>query len=353
MPRAKVVKVAKPKVAKESKVEEKPQIEAQTDERSIQKAESSNSAIDPNAQFDKLDAAVVMDQLTESFSTDQIALILSVLKTKPDEISIQESRSNRVVDSGEFWKRQYKSQCIVKTEMETQIGILEKRLSRYQMPAQRTPIDGSDEGEVPTGPDPGPSEPRVGQPLGHPREKRKISAVDTIPDESNWMGTDVLALEYSQDHVMIVSYLYQISDDRRSLRVNPTPAICRKLLKLSWKALSDCIVKYTNFKGATNHSKETKCLMFLANKIIESFKSCVEISIKHYRTIAGIELLMKSNITYSLCSFFDKGLTELHNLCAGSDEVMTIGFITNLLIGILRSINWRRMSYISKSSKES
>ncbi|CAD6444238.1 4fb496d4-a1b2-4060-b885-375b5abc4400-CDS [Sclerotinia trifoliorum] len=209
----------------------------------------------------------------------------------------EESRSNGVVDSGEFWERQYKRQCI---------------------DAQTTLIDGSVEVEVPAGPDPAPSEPRLVQPLDHPTEKRKISEVDTIPDENNWMGTDVLSLKYSQDHVMIVSYLYRISEDRQSLQLNPTPDTCRKLLELSWKALSNCIFRYTDIKGANYHSNETKCLMFLANKII------------------GTAIL-----THSLCSFFHQGLTDLLNLCAGSDEVMMIGFITKLFIGIVRSIDWQ------------
>lgn len=302
-----------------------------------------------------------MDQLTETFSTDQIALILSVLKKKPDEISIQdylnefphsikagESRINGVVDFGVFWERQYKRQCIVKNEMETQIGILKERLSFYQVDAQRIATDSSNENEVPNGLYPGPSDSRVVQTLDNPSEKRKISEVDTIPDDNNWMGTDVLSLEYSQNHVMIVSYLYQISEDRRFLQLNPTPAKCRELLELSWKALSYYIARYTDSKGAKYHSKETKYLMFLANKIIESIKTCVEISVEQYGTIAGREFLIETILTYSLCSFFNEGLTELQNLCAGSDEVTMIGFITKLLIGILRSIDWRSNNGLHK-----
>ncbi|KAF7865417.1 hypothetical protein EAF04_006393 [Stromatinia cepivora] len=182
--------------------------------------------------------------------------------------------------------------------METQIGIPEERI----LSAQRTSTDGSDDDEIPSRPNPGPSKPQIGQPSNHPR-KRRINTLDTIPDENDYMGTDVLSLEYNQNHMIFFSYLtnhsaiHRISDDHRSLQVNPTPILCRKLLELSWKALSDCVVKYAHVKEASNHSKETKCLMCLGNKIIEGFKSCVEISIEHYRTIAGRELLMKSNIT--------------------------------------------------------
>ncbi|EDO01014.1 predicted protein [Sclerotinia sclerotiorum 1980 UF-70] len=257
----------------------------------------------------------------------------------PHSIKAGESRINGVVDFGVFWERQYKRQCIVKNEMETQIGILKERLSFYQVDAQRIATDSSNENEVPNGLYPGPSDSRVVQTLDNPSEKRKISEVDTIPDDNNWMGTDVLSLEYSQNH---------ISEDRRFLQLNPTPAKCRELLELSWKALSYYIARYTDSKGAKYHSKETKYLMFLANKIIESIKTCVEISVEQYGTIAGREFLIETILTYSLCSFFNEGLTELQNLCVGSDEVTMIGFITKLLIGILRSIDWRSNNGLHK-----
>lgn len=73
----------------------KPKVEGQTSRKSIQKLDGVHSAIehnapiDPGTQFDKEEEAFVMRQLSAIFCHGQIALILSILKTKPDEVSIQ------------------------------------------------------------------------------------------------------------------------------------------------------------------------------------------------------------------------------------------------------------------------
>lgn len=146
-----------------------------------------------------------------------------------------------------------------------------------------------------------------------------------------------------------ISAVYRITENHRSLYAQPpTPILCRKLIELAWKGLSDCILKYADVKEANKHRKEVKCLTYLINEIIVCHQTCIEVSTDHYTTIAGRELLRSSNIIFSLCSFFDKSLRELHNLCVGNAEPLIIGLITNLLTGILRQIDWQQKNELHK-----
>lgn len=104
------------------------------------------------------------------------------------------------------------------------------------------------------------------------------------------------------------------------------------------------------------------------SEIVECHKSCVEVSTEHYKTIAGRELVRKSNIVHSLCSFFDKTLNEMDmcitktkllirpgnsisdrvEISAGNDEPMMVRFVANLIINILRKINWKKENDLHK-----
>lgn len=114
------------------------------------------------------------------------------LKEFLQSIKLEESRSNRIVDSGEYWKRQFESQCAIINEQQIHIGILEQEISRYGVAPQRVPTEGSKEDEIPS----------------HVRPKHitRIPTLNTIPDENDEMGTDALALAYIDDHMMIASY---------------------------------------------------------------------------------------------------------------------------------------------------
>ncbi|TGO63431.1 hypothetical protein BCON_0013g00770 [Botryotinia convoluta] len=377
MPAAKKAKVLK------LNGEEKPKVDVTKGNISTQKAQGTSSIIEPNVQIDVSAAPPVVHQLIRCFSEEQIALVLSILKAKPDAISIkdylnefresiklEESRSNRTVDSGEFWKRQFESQCVLTDELQTRIGALQKRLQRCRMPSMRSSSEDFEEEEIPSIAQRS-SEPHKDQPLepAKKKERKRYESLDTIPNEDDEMGTDALALAYNHDHTMVATYLYRINQIRRSLHADSAPSSCRKLIELSWKAISNCLPKYIDVKETNYHTKDIKCLAHLMSEIVECHKSCVEISTEHYKTIAGRELVRKSNIIYSLCSFFDKTLNEMHRLCitkaklpihsgnstsdpvkasVGNGEPMMICFVANLLIGILRNINWQQNNDLHK-----
>ncbi|KAF7959711.1 hypothetical protein EAE96_001322 [Botrytis aclada] len=365
--------------------DEKPKVDVSKGNKSTPKVQDSISAIEPNIQTDVSAAPPVVHPLIRCFSEEQIALVLSILKAKPDEISIkdylnefresiklEESRSNRIVDSGEFWKRQFENQCVLADELQSRIGSLQKRLQRCRMPSMRSSSECSDDDEEDNSYiAQRSSESQNNQPLEPAKRKKRkrYESLDTISNEDDEMGTDALALAYNHDHMMVATYLYTINKIRRSLQAESAPSSCRKLIELSLKAITDCLPKYIDVKEANYHTKDIKCLAHLMSEIVECHKSCVEVSSEHYKTIAGRELVRKSNIVYSLCSFFDKALKEMHRLCitkaklpirsgnstsdsvevsVGDGEPMMIRFVANLLIGILRNINWQQRNDLHK-----
>ncbi|TGO29744.1 hypothetical protein BPAE_0011g00150 [Botrytis paeoniae] len=343
MPAAKKAKVLK------LNGEEKPKVGVPKGNKSAQKTRDASSAIEPNAQIDVPAALPVVYQLLQSFSEEQIALVLSILKAKPDGISVkdhlnefresiilEESRSNRMIDSGEYWKRQFESQYVRTHELQTRIGSLQKRLQRCHMPSIRSSSEDAEEEEIPSIAQRS-SESHKDQPLEPAKKKKrkKYESLDTIPNEDDEMGTDAFAMEYNHDHIMVATYLYEINKLRRSLHAESAITSCPHLM----------------------------------SAIVECHKSCVEVSTEHYQTIAGRELVRKSNIIYSLCSFFDKTLNEIHRLCitkarlpirsgsstsdrveisADNDEPMMVHFVANLMIGILRKINWQQNNDLHK-----
>ncbi|TGO86280.1 hypothetical protein BPOR_0317g00090 [Botrytis porri] len=377
MPTAKKAKVSK------SNGEEKPKVDVPKGSKLAQKTPDASSAIEPDVQIDVSTPPPVLHQLLQCFSEEQIALVLSILKAKPDEISIkdylnelresiknEESRSNRIVDSGEFWKRQFESERVLTEKLQTRVGSLQKRLQRCRTPYMRSSFADSEEEEIPNIA-PRSSESHEVQTLEPAKQKkrRRYESLDTIPNEDDEMGTDSLALGYDHDSMMVTTYLYEITKFRRSLHDESAITPCRKLIELSWKAISDCLPKYIDVRETNYHTKVIKCLAHLMSEIVECHKSCVEVSTEHYKTIVGRELVRKSNVIYSLCSFFDKTLSEMHRLCSakaklpirsgdsksdpvkvsvGNGEPMMIRFIANLLIGILRKINWQQNNDLHK-----
>ncbi|TEY40365.1 hypothetical protein BOTCAL_0435g00030 [Botryotinia calthae] len=354
--------------AKKSKIpklngEEKPEVNVPKGNTTTQKAQDASSAIEASVQTDLLAVPSVAHQITQHFSEEQFALVLSILNAKPDEMStkdycneikesikLEEPRSNRIVDPGEFWRRRFESQCVLTNvltnEKQTRIRILEKRLQSCRMHCVGSSSDDSEEEEVPKINKR--SSESHDQPLepAQKKKRRRYESLDTIPDKDDEMETDALALAYNNDHLMVANYLYGINKIRRSLHAESTSASCRELIELSWKAISDCIPRYIH------------CLAHLMSEIIECHKICAEVSTEHYKTIAGRELVGKSNIIYSLCSFFDKALSKLLRLCitksdrveisADNDEPMMIRFVANLLIGILRKIIWQQKNDLHK-----
>ncbi|ESZ96314.1 hypothetical protein SBOR_3294 [Sclerotinia borealis F-4128] len=337
----------------------------------------------PDAAFNKSDQDSLMWKFTHIFSEDQIALILSVLKRKPYDVSIkdylngfqksiksEETRSNRMVDSGEFWKQQSEERFQQIQQLKTHVGILEKRLRSFPKVPQKPSAKGSDGDEIPSRSRSNTSASHGSQSLDLSGKRKRTHTMDTIPDEDDEMGTDVL--EYSNRHLMIVSYLYQISEKRRSLcdkkrlpgsHVEPMPMLCRQLIGFTWEAIYECTLKYADVRKSNSRPKDIKPLTYLVNEIAGSYKRCVEVTAEQYRTINGRELVRKASIIYSFCSFFDKGLSQLHSLCvrnaklsvcssnpapqqAGiptkNDEPVMIGFTANLLIDILRRVNWQQ-----------
>ncbi|KAF7930552.1 uncharacterized protein EAE98_004952 [Botrytis deweyae] len=388
--------------AKEAKIlklndEEKSKADLPRGNKLTPKLQDSISAIDPNVQTNVSAAPPAGHQLLQYHSEEQVALVLSILKSKPDGISIQdnlnelresikleESRSNRIVDSGEFWKRQCESQCILTDklqtriasqsilidELQTRIASLEKKLQRCRVPSMTSSSEDSEEEEIPSIAQRS-TESHKDQPLKPARKKKRkrYESLDTVPDEDDEMGTDALALAYNHDHMMVATYLYRINQMRQSLHAESASASCRKLIELSWKAISDCVPKYIDVSVTNYHTKDIKCLAHLMSEIVECYKSCVEVSTEHYKTIAGRELVRKSNIIHSLCSFFDKALSELDKLCitktklpirsedstsdwvetsADNDESMMVRFVANLLFGILGKIAWQQNNDLHK-----
>ncbi|KAF7899558.1 hypothetical protein EAF00_003894 [Botryotinia globosa] len=363
--------------------EEKPKDNVPKGSKSTPKVQEFTSAIETNAQTDVFATPPAVYQLIQYFSEEQIALVLSILKAKPYEISIkdyldefresiklEESRSNRIVDSGEFWKRQFEGQCILADELQTRIASLQKGLRRCRIPSMTSSSEDSEEEEIPNVAQRS-SESHNDHSLKPVRKKKRkrYESLDTVPNEDDEMGTDALALAYNHDHMMVATYLYRINQIRRSLHAESAPASCRKLIELSWKAISDCLPKYIGVRETNYYSKDVKCLAHLVSEIAECHKSCVEVSTEHYKTIAGRELVRKSNIIHSLCSFFDKALNEMHSLCikkaklpirsansisdrmeisAHNDEPMMVRFVANLMIGILRKISWQKENDLHK-----
>lgn len=82
--------------AKKAKLsdEEKPEDNVPKGNKSTPKVQGSISAIDPDVQADVSSAPPALHQLLQCFSEEQIALVLSILKAKPDEISIKGMTSN-------------------------------------------------------------------------------------------------------------------------------------------------------------------------------------------------------------------------------------------------------------------
>ncbi|KAF5877684.1 uncharacterized protein Bfra_002052 [Botrytis fragariae] len=377
MPTAKKAKVSK------LNGEEKPKFDVPKGNKSAQETPDASSAIEPNAQIEVSSALPEVHQLLQSFSEEQIALVLSILKAKPDGISVkdylnefresiilEESRSNRMVDSGEYWKRQFESQCIRTHELQTRVRSLQKSLQRCRMSSIRS--EDSEEEEIPSIARRF-SESHKDQPLepGKKKKRRRNESLDTIPNEDDEIGTDILG--HNHDHMMVATYLYEINKFRRSLHAESAITSCRELIVLSWKAISDCIPKYINVRGTNYHTKDIKCLAHLMSEIVECQKSCVGVSTEHYKTIAGRELVRKSNITYFMCSFFDKALNEMHRLCitkaklpirsdnsasdrvevsADNNEPLMIRFLANLLISILRNISWQQKNDLHKQTFE-
>ncbi|TGO13267.1 hypothetical protein BTUL_0073g00350 [Botrytis tulipae] len=364
--------------------EEKPKDDVPKGSKSTPKVQDFISAIEPNVQTDVSAAPPVLHQILQCFSEEQIALVLSILKAKPNEISIkdylnelresikpEESQSNRIVDSGEFWKRQFEIQRILTDKLQTRIASLQKRLQ--SMPSMTSMTSEDSEEEIP-GIAPYSSESHKAQSLKPAKKKKRnrYDSLDSTPDED-----DELALAYNHDHMMVATYCksqylhlsLRINQIRRSLHAEPASISCRKLIELSWKAISDCIPKYIGVRETNYHTKDVKCLAHLMSEIVECHKSCVEVSTEHYRTIVGRELVRKSNIIHSLCSFFDKALNEMNRLCitkaklpirsgnsisdrvdisADNDEPMMVRFVANLMIGILRKINWQKENDLHK-----
>ncbi|KAF7881840.1 uncharacterized protein EAF02_006528 [Botrytis sinoallii] len=377
MPAAKKAKILK------LNDEEKSKADVPRGNKLTPKLQDSISAIDPNVQTNVSAAPPAGHQLLQHFSEEQIALVLSILKSKPDEISIEdylnefresikleESRSNRIVDSGEFWKRQFESRCILTDELQTRIASLEKRLQRCRVPSMTSSSEDSEEEKIPSIAQRS-TESHKDQPLKPARKKKRkrYESLDTVPNEDDKMGTDALALAYNHDHMMVATYLYRINQIRRSLHAESASASCRKLIELSWKAISDCVPKYIDVSVTNYHTKDIKCLAHLMSEIVECYKSCVEVSTEHYKTIAGRELVRKSNIIHSLCSFFDKTLSELDKLSiaktkipirsgdstsdrvetsADNDDSMMVRFVANLLFRILGKIAWQQNNDLHK-----
>lgn len=78
--------------AKKSKIpklngEEKPGVGVPKGNKTTQKAQDAGSAIEPSVQMDVLAAPSVAHQITQHFSEEQFALVLSILNAKPNEIS--------------------------------------------------------------------------------------------------------------------------------------------------------------------------------------------------------------------------------------------------------------------------
>ncbi|TGO42870.1 hypothetical protein BHYA_0005g00040 [Botrytis hyacinthi] len=329
--------------------EEKPKDGVPKGNNSTPKVQDSISAIEPNVQTDVSAAPPAVHQLVQCFSEEQIALVLSILKAKSDEISIrdylnelresiklEESQSNRIVDSGEFWKQQFESQRILTDELQTRIA------------SMTSSFEDSEEEKIPSIAQCS-SESHKNQPLKSARKKKRNRYDITIPSP--------------------FASVCQVVLIRRSLHDESASASCRKLIELSWKAISDCIPKYIGIRETNYHTKDVKFLAHLMSEIVECYKNCVEVSTEHYKTIAGRELVRKSNIIYSLCSFVDKALNEIHRLCitkaklpvrsgnlipdrveisTDNDEPMMVRFVANLMIGVLRKTNWQKENDLHK-----
>ncbi|KAM0188692.1 hypothetical protein ACHAPC_003549 [Botrytis cinerea] len=349
--------------AKKSKIpklngEEKPEVGVPKGNKTTRKAQDASSAIEHSVQTDVLAAPSAAHQITQHFSEEQLALALSISNAKPDEMSIKdycneikesikpgESGSNRVVDPEEFWRRRfYKLQERLQSCCMHCMGSLSGDCRGEEVPNINERSSESHDQHL---------EP------AQEKKRRRYESLDTIPNEDDEMGTDALALANNHDHLLVANYLYRINKLRRSLHAESTSASCRELIELSWKAISDCITKYVHVREANGLTKDVKCLAHLVSEIIECHKICVEVSTEHYKTIAGRELVRKSNIIYSLCSFFDKALSELLRLCitvsdrveisADNDEpMMMIRYVANLLIGIIRKIRWQKTNDLHK-----
>ncbi|KAI9641676.1 hypothetical protein NHQ30_009532 [Ciborinia camelliae] len=352
--------------------------------KSTQEAEKAEEVVNPgsnypNAAFNRSDTETLMWKLTYYFTDEQVLLVNSFLNRKPRDIDMKDylhqfknaiqpaqPKGNLVVHSGEYWKQQFEDEYQRSKKLRNRIGLqkerirtLEERLvKRPVIMTQRPSTADSDEDEIPSRSQFTTSVSHGDQSLDCSKETNH--SMDTIPSGDDEM--EISPLAYSNDYTNTLSYLYQVTELRRSLsdtdnksmlQGESTPILCRKLIEFTREAMTNSILRYANVRESNLSTKDLRCLIYLTNEIVESQKNCIEISTEQYRTIAGRGAVIKSNIIYSLCSFFDTSLKQLEELCVSNtklplmgvpskdEEFIMIRIIANLLIDILQRINWQ------------
>lgn len=126
-----------------------------------------------------------------------------------ESIKLEESQSNRIVDSGEFWKRQFESQCVHIDELETRVAnqCIHIDELRTRIASMSSSSEDAEEEGIPSIAQRS-SESHKDQPMKPAKSKKRnrYDSLDTIPDENNETRTDALALAYNYDHMMVATY---------------------------------------------------------------------------------------------------------------------------------------------------